>query len=275
MTPLMNTNAYLFLDKRAEGQPQAVGDLDRLSRMAAAPGGGTLKAGERVILGCGTEMAGLRRWVIKSAGPQSAHHDVLLNVVELARKRAFFVEMRYVMIDSFALPALDRLQKGPAFATVTLMPESTRVFAGRFSSDPKAAGYVGMPAIPWSASRFKLKIAGLETESAVVTKIEAITFHQLLRKAGDAWSEIKPTGTRWSSLRVSFPHSHLARVQQWHRSTSDGPTDGARVGSLEYFSVRGVTPIFTLSFDILPVALSVRGSGVTLECSIKSVQAES
>jgi len=232
-----------------------------------------LTFGEKLILDCGAEMAGIWRWVAKSARHQFDSHDIRLSVIELARKRAFFVDMQRVLIGWFTLPALDKPQKALAFATVELWPEQSRVLAGAFSSDPKTAGYTGLPAAPWSASHFKLKVIGLETESAAVTKIDVVTFNQKMAKhfyGPKEASIFSPVGTNWNSLRVSFPHPHLPRIQQWHRSIAGGSTYGPRA-SLEHFSARWGAPVFKLGFNILPVSVS---STSVVECVFESVQAE-
>ena len=109
-------------------------------------------------------------------------------------------EMFDMIISEVAVPKFDAADKAPCYMTVTLVPERVRFSPGRSSVD--LSPVVQNKQKLWTPNHFEFTIAGFESATRRVTKIDPFTIKQtvLEYKSGNRRDPVRVPG------RISFPN---------------------------------------------------------------------
>lgn len=145
------------------------------------------------------------------------------------------------LVNEIAFPALDSQAKDPSKVTVKITPERTRSdvrnknTAVRGSID-RAKQHL------WQNSNFRLRIDGLDTATASVTKIESLVLKQKLTQysIGEMRDyQMEPVQVEYPNLVVTVPESRSTAFDKWFKTfVVDGKcAEGdEKTGTLEFLT---------------------------------------
>ena len=188
-------------------------------------------------------------WIAATLKRSFSRRNGSIVAIDAAGKAVSEQEFVRGLVSEVAFPALDGSSKEPAYLTVKIAPELTRLKKG--SGKPIKAAPGVKPKL-WPASSFKLEIDGLETKR--VSKVEALTIKQssVRETIGDTRRAVKePGNVEFPNLRVTFPQIDADTWAAWFDDFvvkgSNGPLQ-ERGGTLTFLSADSKTRLGALGF---------------------------
>ena len=217
---------------------------------------------EDITVQCGPGMSdAFYQWIQESLAGSARRSGaiVLLDFNFAQRVRMDFTD---AVIGELTMPALDAASKDAAQMTLKISPGSVTYKKGDGSKPPYPG--VGTRAVPkWLASYFRLQIDGLDTATARVSKIGALTFRRPHpeERDGDRDRDDRHGRGRDGALEVpDLLFSVIAvdgdAVLAWEHDFLIAGNDGddrERSGTLQYLTPDLSKAIFTLTFSHLGV----------------------
>jgi hypothetical protein len=153
------------------------------------------------------------------------------------------------LISAVQFPSCEASSKQPARLSVTFTPGTVALTAGKGTSSAQHAAR--LPGLLSSA--FRMRIKGLESATARVTRIEPIrvSVANVTAPVGELRDyERLPTTIDVGNLAMTVDEGSLAPIQAWHEDFvvkgNSGP-ERERVGVLEYLSTDGRSTLMTLN----------------------------
>lgn len=181
------------------------------------------------------------------------------------------------LLTEVTIPACDAASKEPAYLTLKLQPEYTRLIRGSAIKTPAAAPAPAQQKL-WLPANFRLEIAGLAT--AKVTKIDSFTVkqtvvQQAVGEVRDAQRE--PGKLEFPNLVITLPESE---VQSWEAWFEDFVVKGnneqtkEKSGTLAFLSADRQTVLATIRFFNMGIVSIVPDEAEANADQIRRVQVE-
>jgi phage tail-like protein len=162
------------------------------------------------------------------------------------QRREFF----NALITEVGFPAADAGSKDPAFLTIVLMPEYTRLSStgvGTTYSAPLCK------TTKWLASNFRFKIDGIDASKVRAVGPLAVRVQFVEPPIGEGRDyELEPAKISFPHVLVTVPDVGLQGFQSWFDEfviAGNNGDDQERGGSLEYLPPNLSAPLFTLTFQ--------------------------
>jgi len=167
------------------------------------------------------------------------------------------LEWKNGLITDIVFPPLDTSSKGPAFITVTIAPEQTKLTPSNGKAQP---GFSTKTPKKWLSSNFRFSVSQLESASAKVRSVDGLSISQSVTRddLGDARNPQRHLGTlQISNVLVTLP---LSAAQPWldwvHDFLVKGNNDDAaeRTATLQLLDPTLKEVLFTVTlFHVGPV----------------------
>jgi hypothetical protein len=165
------------------------------------------------------------------------------------------------------MPAVDAAVKNPARATAILMPDTSATKKGAGKSTIKTSQKL------WLTSDFRLKIDGLPTAPAHVSKVDAITIRRKPPATGRGQAR-EYGGWEVSNVVVTLPEPWAGEIATWYAQSVGASPPSSRVfrtGTIEYLTPTAEV-LYTVSFKGLGLS-RVATNGLSGE-TVPTVKAE-
>jgi hypothetical protein len=197
---------------------------------------------------------GFYQWIQSTIGGKVQSMDGSLVGITATGGVGGSVDFTNALITEVGLPALDASSKEAAKMRLKFAPEFTR---GSKGGSAQGSAIKSTLQKGWSASSFRLTIAGLDATK--VNKIEAITIKQKL--VDNALGEKRDfqaqlAGLDVPNLVVTFSEASSQSWVQWHEDfviKGNNSQDYEKAGKLEFLSSDLKEALFTLTFSNLGI----------------------
>jgi len=185
-------------------------------------------------------------------------------------------EFMNALVAETTFPALDGSEKGPAYLTVKLHPESLWI--------KKTGGSLRSILTPkqklWSPSNFRFWIDGIDTSR--IAKIDSFSVKQKIKPlyfGSKRHPELEPTGLEYSNITLYTSLAHADDFIKWHQQfvvEGDKDPNQEREGEIQYLDPRGddKEPLMSLKLHNLGIySLTIEKSEANAD-SIKRCKIE-
>lgn len=197
-------------------------------------------------------------WVKKTLDNDYTRKNGVITMYNAKGQEAGQLSFRQALISEIGFPAADAASKDPAYLTLKLAPEFTRITrdggGGKADSGSPSAKSKG-----WLSSDFRLKIDGLDEATAKVSKVDALNIKQTVVRdnIGDARDyEQEPGSVEIPNLVITLPEAHADAFYRWHEDFVINGNNGdekEKSGSLVYLSRNRQKELLTLNFRNLGI----------------------
>jgi hypothetical protein len=221
-----------------------------------------------MVLRCGTGMSrAFYDWIGKSFGGSPERKGGAIVLLNQKQQEAGRLEFKDAIVKSLSLPELNKGSNAEAVLTVSISPEFTRSKAG---AGKKASLGVYVSAVPrvWSVGSFRMTIAGFETATSNISKIDGMTLgrKEVVEHVGNERLETKIAGKiEFPNIKVRIPEAYAEKFYNWFDDfvvNGNNSNSGEKVGKIEYFAPTSSKAYFILNCKNLGIFDIGSGSGM-------------
>jgi phage tail-like protein len=206
---------------------------------------------EDITVNCGTGMSkNFYDWIKASFDKQFLSKSGAIVGYDYSARANSRLEWTNGFITEIGFPALDASSKDAGKMTIKISPSRTRMVTGG----------QGVPGVKqaiqkkWLSANFRLQLAGCQTASTRVSKVEAITLKILhTTNPGVVMKAPGIEAVQWdiSNLAFATAEGFAAELYQWHQDfviMGNNGRDKERGGTLAYLTPDMKESLFTLTF---------------------------
>jgi hypothetical protein len=228
---------------------------------------------EDLTLICGTGMTrGFYDWLGSSttgAAVRKSGAVIHLNINGVPTLRHEFTD---ALVTTLVTPQLDRSSNEKAFLTVTISPAQGMRQTKPSPQDLTLYRHGWQKA--WNVSSFRLRIDGLETGCARVSRVRALKFHRTVKEqmlGNSRYSTKEPSAAEYSNLSVDLPEVSADAFHSWFDAAIDkgNPRKGSeKSGALEFFAPASSKAYFGIEFSGLVIVSVAKQSAARTKSNL-------
>jgi tail tube protein gp19 len=158
------------------------------------------------------------------------------------------VEFNNALLTSVTMPDLNQASRDPAWITVHMTAEGSKISAG--GAKLGASPYVSGGAVPWPASEFRISIDKLEKECSAITEVSSVGIGTKVQAAavGQGREPVMiPASSSVSDVTITLPMASSEPFLAWSKQTLEGKNPPTRTATIEYMSTNSKATYFTLN----------------------------
>lgn len=234
---------------------------------------------EDIALSCGAGMSpATYKWISDLLARDPASHNGA--ILSADASGVFRTQLTFVsaLLTEVVFPELDANSKDPAFLSLKLNPELTRIDPPSFTN--MGPGGKAEKNKAWLSSNFRIKIGAVsEAATQRVTKIEAITIKQKIvdgsvGETRDPETQLEPLNI--DSIVLTVPERFAQPFLDWHRQfvvLGNNGSGSETFATIEYLTPKGEV-LFTLNFNGVGIYRASRVGENDKKSGLRSVRVE-
>ena len=226
-----------------------------------------------MVLSCGTGMSrGFYEWLGATFGGSASRKNGAVVALDQRQAPTARLEFMHALVSSLILPKLDKSANEAAFMTVKISPEVTRSTGAEASAKPGV--YISSLPKAWNISDFRLRIDGLETDCAHVTKIDSLSLGQKVAEdyIGASRDAQKEAGSlEYSDLVIRLPEMYASGFFKWlddFVAKGNNSPQFEKKGTLEFFAPHSSKAYFGIQFGGLGIREIAGSSALRTKTSL-------
>lgn len=219
----------------------------------------------------------LHQWIKDTLNMKFSRHSGAIITVDRQSKEQSRQQFMEALISEVTFPACDTTSRMPVYLTIKLASEITNSMPGKGALVRTPPGAKQKT---WLPGNFRLRIQGLEAACSRVSKIDALTIKQDIKRVQSGenrHSQLEPTKLEFPHLVITVPETHAGPFAAWHKDVSINriaePPRG-RPGALDFVAQNGKDILFRLLFHNLGIVSFAANKQQDVTVSLRTVKVE-